>query len=145
MASSTTAVLVRYNDPAELAERAAVAGFLAGYTGNTLLSYTTDLRLFAAWCAEHGVRLLGVKRTHLELFARCMEAEGRMRSTVARRLSTLASFYRYCHVEGILRRNPGQRAPPQKSTTSHARSGWIATNSAPCSCRPVSAPPAITR
>jgi hypothetical protein len=35
-----------------------------------------------------------------------MEANGRMRSTVARRLSTLASFYRYCHVEGLLRRNP---------------------------------------
>ena len=29
-----------------------------------------------------------------------------MRSTVARRLSTLASFSRYCHVEGILERNP---------------------------------------
>jgi hypothetical protein len=29
-----------------------------------------------------------------------------MRSTVARRLSTLASFYRYCHVEGVLNRNP---------------------------------------
>jgi site-specific recombinase XerD len=52
------------------------------------------------------VRLLGVKRAHLELFARHMEAEGRMRSTVARRLSTLASFYRYCHVERVLRRNP---------------------------------------
>jgi site-specific recombinase XerD len=47
-----------------------------------------------------------VKRAHLELFGRHMEAEGRMRSTVARRLSTLASFYRYCHVEGVLRRNP---------------------------------------
>jgi integrase/recombinase XerD len=109
MTSSTTAVLVRYDDPVQLVERAAVAGFLAGYTGNTLTSYTTDLRLFAAWCAEHGVRLLGVKRTHLELFARHMEAEGRMRSTVARRLSTLASFYRYCHVEGVLRRNPAAK------------------------------------
>ena len=29
-----------------------------------------------------------------------------MRSTVARRLSTLASFHRYCHVEGVLSRNP---------------------------------------
>ena len=29
-----------------------------------------------------------------------------MRSTVARRLSTLGSFYRYCHVKGILERNP---------------------------------------
>jgi site-specific recombinase XerD len=106
MASSTTAVLVRYDDPVVLAERAAVAGFLAGYTGHTLVSYTTDLRLFATWCAASGVRLLGVKRAHLELFARHMQAEGRMRSTVSRRLSTLAIFYRYCHVEGVLRRNP---------------------------------------
>ncbi len=29
-----------------------------------------------------------------------------MRSTVARRLSTLCSFYRYCHVEGLSDRNP---------------------------------------
>ena len=29
-----------------------------------------------------------------------------MRSTGARRLSTLGSFYRYCHVERILERNP---------------------------------------
>jgi site-specific recombinase XerD len=106
MASSTTAVLVRYDDSVVLAERAAVAGFLAGYTGSTLVSYTTDLRLFATWCADSGVRLLNVKGSHLELFARHMEAEGRMRSTVARRLSTLASFYRNCHVEGVLRRNP---------------------------------------
>jgi integrase/recombinase XerD len=103
---TSTAVLVRYQDPDDLVERSAVAGFLAGYTGSTRVSYTTDLRLFAEWCADNGVRLLTVKRAHVELFARYMEANGRMRSTVARRLSTLASFYRYCHVEGLLRRNP---------------------------------------
>jgi site-specific recombinase XerD len=79
---------------------------LAGYTGTTRVSYTNDLRLFLAWCAEVQVRLLDVKRAYLELFARHMEAEGRMRSTVARRLSTMTSFYRYCHIEGILDRNP---------------------------------------
>jgi integrase/recombinase XerD len=79
-----------------------------------LVSYTTDLRLFATWCAERRVRLLGVKRAHLELFARHMEAEGQMRSTVARRLSTLASFYRYCHVEGVLRRNPAANVRRRK-------------------------------
>jgi hypothetical protein len=143
--ASSSAVLVRYDDPVVLAERAAVAGFLAGYTGNTLVSYTTDLRLFAAWCAERGVRLLGVKRAHLELFARHMEGEGRMRSTVARRLSTLASFYRYCHVEGVLRRNPAANVRRRRSITSHARSGWTATSSVPCSSTPVSARHAITR
>ena len=103
---TSTAVLVRYADPDDLVERAAVAAFLAGYTGSTRVSYTTDLRLFAEWCAGSGVRLLGVKRAHVELFARHMKTAGRMGSTVARRLSTLASFYRYCHVEGLLRRNP---------------------------------------
>jgi integrase/recombinase XerD len=102
---SSTAVVVRYEDPDNIAERITVAGFLAGYTGSTRVSYTTDLRLFAKWCADNGNRLLRVKRAQLELFARHMEGEGRMRSTVARRLSTLASFYRYCHVEGVLRRN----------------------------------------
>jgi integrase/recombinase XerD len=67
---------------------------LAGYTGNTRLSYTTDLRLFADWCADNRLRLLEVRRAHPEMFARSMEQDGRMRSTVARRLSTLCSFYR---------------------------------------------------
>lgn len=33
--STSTTELVSYQDPAELTERVAVAGFLAGYTGNT--------------------------------------------------------------------------------------------------------------
>jgi integrase/recombinase XerD len=70
------------------------------------VSYTTDLRLFLEWCNENNTPLLDVRRAHLEIFGRTMEANGRMRSTVARRLSTLGSFYRYCHVEGILERNP---------------------------------------
>jgi site-specific recombinase XerD len=99
-------MLVRYEDPLDLQERGAVVGFLAGYCGNTRVSYTTDLRLFAAWCADNRLRLLEVRRAHLETFAREMEQQGRMRSTVARRLSTLCSFYRYCHLEGLLARNP---------------------------------------
>ena len=104
--ASTTAVLVRGDDLSEMRERFAVGGFLAGYTGHTLASYTTDLRVFTIWCVEHRLTLLEVQRAHLELFARWMENEGRMRSTVARRLSTLTGFYRYCHTEGILDRNP---------------------------------------
>ena len=64
-----------------------------------------------------------------------------MRSTVARRLSTLASFYRYCEQEGLVERNPaanvrrpkvdyqsGDRRSPRASapiacTTAHHRRG----------------------
>jgi hypothetical protein len=63
--ATSTAVLVRYGEPDDIAERMAVAGFLAGYTGATRVSYTTDLRLFAEWCATNRVRLLDVKRAQV--------------------------------------------------------------------------------
>ena len=103
----TTAEIVSPNGPGQ-AELAAVAGFLAGYCGATRTSYATDLRLFAEWCRLGGLGLFSVKRAHLELFGRWMEQEGKMRSTVARCLSTLASFYRYCEQEQLIERNPAQ-------------------------------------
>ena len=118
---TTTTELVSYQDPSMITERVAVAGFLAGYTGSTRTSYTTDLRIYADWCHANQLTVLGVRRVHLELFARWMENEGRMRSTVARRLSTLASFYHYCAAEGIVAR---VRRP-----TCAARSGPRVANS----------------
>ena len=143
--TTTTAVLVRYEDPLDVRERGAVAGFLAGYNGTTRVSYTTYLRLFASWCTETDTRLFDVKRAHLELFARQMEADGKMRATVARRLSTLGSFYRYCHDEGLEERTLLRTCAARRSTTSHAPSGWTATNSALCSSRRVSAAHAMAR
>ena len=87
-------------------EGVAVGAFLAGYSGNTRVSYATDLRIFSSWCHDSGVGLFSARRSHLELFGRWMEENGRMRSTVARRLSTLVSFYRYCEQEGLIERNP---------------------------------------
>lgn len=100
------AELVRYDDPVIITEGVAVAAFIAGYTDPTRRSYATDLRIFAGWCHDHGITLLNVKRPHLETFARWMEQEGRMASTIGRRLSTLSSFYRYCQTEDILDKNP---------------------------------------
>jgi site-specific recombinase XerD len=98
--------LVVVEDPSVGAERMAVAAFLAGYVGSTRRGYATDLRMFAAWSRESSVSLLTARRAHLELFGRWMEESGLMRSTVGRRLSTLASFYRYCEQEQLIERNP---------------------------------------
>jgi site-specific recombinase XerC len=133
-----TAEVVRYYDPVIITERVAVAAFIAGYTDPTRRSYATDLRIFASWCHDHGINLLNVKRPHLETFARWMEQEGRMASTIGRRLSTFSSFYKYCQVEDILDKNPPSTSAVRGFTTNHAPSGWIATNSAPCSSRPAS-------
>ena len=101
-----TAEVVRYNDPVILTERVAVSAFIAGYTNPTRRSYATDLRIFAGWRHDHDINLLNVKRTHLDTFARWIEQEGRMPSTINRRLSTCSSFYKYCQIEEILDRDP---------------------------------------
>ena len=101
-----TVEVVSYDDPTIITERVAVAAFIAGYTHPTRRSYGTDQRIFASWCHDHGINLFEVKRPHLETFARWMEQQGRMPSTIGRRLSTLSSFYKYCQIEDIVDRNP---------------------------------------
>jgi site-specific recombinase XerD len=129
--SITTAVeVVIAEEPVERREMLAVAGFLAGYGGSTRVSYATDLRLFAAWCHEAKLNLFIVRRAHLELYGRWLEETGRMRSTVARRLSTLASFYKYAEEEDLVDRNPALNVRRPKGCASHCTSwcflgGWL--------------------
>ena len=83
-----------------------VAGFLAGYTGNTMTAYQQDLRIFVSWCQERELMLFEVRRAQIELFARSQEAAGMAKATIARRLSTVASFYRYCVEEELIGLSP---------------------------------------
>ena len=76
------------------AERAALAGFLAGYTGLTRDAYTLDLRQYTCWCSQHGLHLFTARRADIECFGRDMEARGRARATVARPVCTVARVYR---------------------------------------------------
>ena len=76
-------------------ERLALAGFLAGYAGLTREAYALDLRQYASWCQQRHLRLFGARRADIECFARDMEARGRARATITRRLCTIAGFYRY--------------------------------------------------
>jgi integrase/recombinase XerD len=68
-----------------------------------------DLHQFVAWCQEHNVRLFTARRADIECFARDLEARGRARATVARRVCTVAGFYRYAEQEGLLERSPAAR------------------------------------
>ena len=77
------------------AERLALAGFLAGYRGLTREAYTLDLRQFTAWCRARSLPLFAVRRADIERFARDLEARGRARAAVTRRLCTIAVFYKY--------------------------------------------------
>ncbi len=102
-------------------ERYALAAFLAGYRGLTRDAYALDLRQFMMWCEEHDVRLLRARRADIERFARDLEDRGRARSTVARRLCTVAGFYRYAEQEGLLERSPAAHVRrPRLDYQSHA-------------------------
>ncbi len=84
----TSTVLVATQPEFSDGERLALAGFLAGYSGLTRDAYTLDLRQFTGWCTVHGLHLFAAKRVDIESFGGDMEAAGRARATIARRLCT---------------------------------------------------------
>jgi integrase/recombinase XerD len=103
------------------AERLALAGFLAGYRGLTREAYTLDLRQFTAWCRTRSVPLFSVRRADIETFARELEARGRARATVNRRLCTIAGFYKYAVEEELLDHSPAAHVRrPRLDYESHA-------------------------
>ena len=102
-------------------ERLALAGFLAGYTGLTREAYALDLRQFASWCQLNHVQLFGVRRADIECFSRDLEAKGRARATVTRRLCTIAGFYKYAVEEELLDHSPAVHVRrPRLDYESHA-------------------------
>ena len=103
------------------AERLALAGFLAGYRGLTREAYTLDLRQFTGWCRARSLPLFSVRRSDIETFARELEAKGRARATVTRRLCTIAGFYKYAVEEELLEHSPAAHVRrPRLDYESHA-------------------------
>ena len=86
------------------AERLALAGYLAGYRGLTRDAYALDLRQFTTWCRTRSLALFAIRRADIESFARDLEAKGRARATVTRRLCTATSSERCWSPPGSARR-----------------------------------------
>ena len=107
------------------AERLALAGYLAGYRGLTREAYALDLRQFTTWCRVHSLNLFAVRRADIEGFARDLEARGRARATVTRRLCTIAGFYNYAVEEELLEHSPA----------AHVRRPRPGTPARPCARR----------
>ena len=117
---STSTALATRDELFSDGEQLALAGFLAGYSGLTRDAYTLDLRQYVAWCTEHRVAVFGARRADIECLARHVESLGRARATIARRLCTVACFYRYAEQEGLIavKRPPATPTPgPPCATT----------------------------
>ena len=121
MTATTTTTLVPIQPVFSDAERLALAGFLAGYRGLTREAYALDLRQLTTWCRARSLNLFAVRRADIEGFARELEAQGRARATVTRRLCTIAEFYRYAVEEELLEHSPAAHVRrPRLDYESHA-------------------------
>ena len=95
--------------------RMAAAAYLARYKGQSRTHTECDLRAYLRWCAERAVDPLNTSRPYIELYLRWMQEDRHYApSTVSRRLSTVAGFYRTCVIDGVLEHAPTEyvRRPP---------------------------------
>jgi len=100
----------------------AVAAYLARFKGPSREHTESDLRCYLSWCAERGLDPLAAQRPHLELYIRWMQEIRRFKpSTVSRRFSVAAGFYRTCVIDDILEHSPAEHvrrpAVPAESPT----------------------------
>jgi site-specific recombinase XerD len=120
--TTTTELAPNYLD----VTRVAIASFLARYRQPTLTAYTQDLKAYLAWCQDHEVQVLRVMRGELEMYVRHLEGRGYAAATIARRFGTVATFYKYAVIDGLLPANPATAVSrpkvaweSQKRTTLH--------------------------
>ncbi len=89
--------------------RLAVAAYLARLKGSSREHTESDLRCVLVWCADRGLDPLAARRPHLELYIRWMQEVRWFRpSTVSRRFSVAAGFYRTCVIDGVLEHSPAE-------------------------------------
>jgi integrase/recombinase XerD len=106
---NTAQILLTDSGLGDATLRLAVAGYLARYKGQSRLHTESDLRAYLAWCRDHDLNPLAARRPHVELYLRWMqEARGFAPSTVSRRLSVVAGFYRTCVIDTLLEHSPAE-------------------------------------
>ena len=87
--------------------RLAVAAYLARYKGESRTHTASDLRSYLDWCRDRGLPPLTARRPHVELYVRWMQEVRRYAlSTISRRVSVVAGFYRTCVIDGVLEHSP---------------------------------------
>ena len=124
------------------AERAALAGFLAGYSGLTRDAYALDLRdVHRLVPAARAAPVPGPPRRHRVLRPRHGSHAAGPAPTIARRLCTIAGFYRYAVEEELLEHSPAVHVRrPRLDYESHAIGAGPQRGRRRCSSPPGSAP-----
>src|SRR5579864_1516557 len=84
---------------------------------HTVLNYGKDLGQFVVYLSPPGVQPPGVSGvTHLIIreFVGHLHEQGLQKSSIARKLAALRSFFKYCAREGMIKENPARLVPTPK-------------------------------
>jgi integrase/recombinase XerD len=89
--------------------RLAASAYLARFTGSSREHTESDLRCYLRWCADRALDPLAARRVDLEQYIRWMQETCRFKpSTISRRFSVTAGFYRTCVIDGALEHSPAE-------------------------------------
>jgi integrase/recombinase XerC len=86
-------------------------------SAHTILNYRKDLEQFLAYLSPPGVRppgLSGITHSLIREFVAHLHDQGLEKSSIARKLAALRSFFKYCVREGRLKENPARLVPTPK-------------------------------
>lgn len=77
---------------------------------HTLRNYSIDLNLFSEHLNTGGmaepIQLQSIERKNIRAFLANLSEQGQSKRTIARRLSTLRSFFKYSQAKGLIAKNP---------------------------------------
>jgi site-specific recombinase XerD len=100
----------------------AAAAYLGRFKGLSRQHSASDLTVFFTWCAGQHLDPLTAGRADLERYVRWLQETRRFKpSTVSRRASVVAGFYRTAVIDGLLQHSPAEhlrrpRVPPESPT-----------------------------
>jgi integrase/recombinase XerC len=84
---------------------------------HTILNYGKDLRQFQEYLSPPGMQppgLTEITHTIIREFVGHLHDQGLEKSSIARKLAALRSFFKYCVREGMLQENPARLVPTPK-------------------------------
>ena len=84
---------------------------------HTVLNYGKDLEQFASYLSPPGVEapaVTGITHQIIREYVGHLHSEGLEKSSIARKLASLRSFFKYCVREGMLKDNPARLVPTPK-------------------------------
>jgi integrase/recombinase XerC len=84
---------------------------------HTVLNYSKDLEQFAAYLSPPGEKVPSIGKISHQLireYVGHLHSQGLQKSSIARKLASLRSFFKHCVREGMLKENPARLVPTPK-------------------------------